>query len=610
MTPSKRSAAPLSRPPAEGPIADFIAVIEGTPTDSWQKRTQSFQQLVDQIPTGAHYSETPLSWYNNPPTLRHLAIPISALLKDARSTVVKRTCASLTQLFQRCQTEARYLLKDIMPTILSVHAQTVQVIRTAVQNMVLECLPEVPCKMIMPLWMERLKMDKSRTVREACVVYLRVALQSWTEESYLTHEIWNQVGTVLLQSVRDPSPTVRAEAKSALKYMKQEQPLVFEELVSEETDNAPIAQDPKLKRWIKSLDNADQQHTDEELSVASKWSYNHDIRNHQGNTTPSSKSRLPPHQSRTPTGKSSGIPSDIHVSHSTLTERSGNRGAAGSSGTYPLPRATTKKTVGLGPPMRRTFSKEDDPSPRNIEEEMVHESTSFPDEIGTFDSRRNGGSLRGTSSDDVSPPPPPPPPHPSNNSNVFYPIESVATGSSSKPIELAQSPPPIVAKQSDGGGSTSPFIGSMSDLRKHASLRRSRNSMLMQERFRLSLSIGASGSLDEMDEDVGYAPHASSREPVVQAPLSPSGAPEHMVIAVRLLKAHKDHVDSIMETLRMEMDVLRDFDKLLEEPGRPMEEEVLNYFESVGLCLDQRTQAGLTLQSEMDMISRGEPPEE
>jgi hypothetical protein len=81
-----------------------------------------------------------------------------------------------------------------------------------------------------------------------------------------------------------------------------------------------------------------------------------------------------------------------------------------------------------------------------------------------------------------------------------------------------------------------------------------------------------------------------------------------MVIAIRLLRAHKEHVDTVMETLKVEMDTLRDFDNLLEETGRPTEEEVLDYFESLGLCLDQRTQSGAQLQREMDRISRGEPP--
>jgi hypothetical protein len=79
-----------------------------------------------------------------------------------------------------------------------------------------------------------------------------------------------------------------------------------------------------------------------------------------------------------------------------------------------------------------------------------------------------------------------------------------------------------------------------------------------------------------------------------------------MVIAIRLLRAHKNHVDQIMETLKIEMDTLRDFDRLLEEPGRPTEEEMLTYFESVELCLNQRDAVAAKLRAEMDRISRGE----
>ena len=63
-----------------------------------------------------------------------------------------------------------------------------------------------------------------------------------------------------------------------------------------------------------------------------------------------------------------------------------------------------------------------------------------------------------------------------------------------------------------------------------------------------------------------------------------------------------------METLKVEMDALKDFELVLleESPkGRPTEDEVLEYFESVGLCLEQRTKAGSILQKKMDRISQG-----
>jgi len=62
-----------------------------------------------------------------------------------------------------------------------------------------------------------------------------------------------------------------------------------------------------------------------------------------------------------------------------------------------------------------------------------------------------------------------------------------------------------------------------------------------------------------------------------------------------------------METLRLEMDTLKEFEELLmsQDPSKPSEEDVLDYFESVGLCLDQRTASGNELQIAMDRISQG-----
>jgi hypothetical protein len=91
-------------------------------------------------------------------------------------------------------------------------------------------------------------------------------------------------------------------------------------------------------------------------------------------------------------------------------------------------------------------------------------------------------------------------------------------------------------------------------------------------------------------------------------PVTDSAPAEQLQIAQQLLEAHRTHVDKIMETLRMEMDALKEFEQLVideSKPTRPTEEDVLDYFESVGLCLDQRTASGKELQREMDRISKG-----
>jgi hypothetical protein len=194
--------------------------------------------------------------------------------------------------------------------------------------------------------------------------------------------------------------------------------------------------------------------------------------------------------------------------------------------------------------------------------------------------------------------------------------------------ESHRSEPDVILQRTDtvvytAAEAEGPFIASMHELKKHASRRRSRNSILMQERFRTSSSRELNSSIisstvveetssgdNENTIPNGDSPHrpatASPKEVPSSTQSSQSTAPEHIVIAIRLLRAHKSHVDQIMETLKLEMDTLRDFDRLLEEPGRPSEEELINYYESVDLCLEQRQMAGVELRNEMNRISAGD----
>jgi hypothetical protein len=68
-----------------------------------------------------------------------------------------------------------------------------------------------------------------------------------------------------------------------------------------------------------------------------------------------------------------------------------------------------------------------------------------------------------------------------------------------------------------------------------------------------------------------------------------------MVICDPTVRAHKEHVDTVMETLKVEMDTLRDLTTYWKKRDVPRK-EVLDYFESLGLCLDQRTRSGVQLQ--------------
>jgi hypothetical protein len=177
-------------------------------------------------------------------------------------------------------------------------------------------------------------------------------------------------------------------------------------------------------------------------------------------------------------------------------------------------------------------------------------------------------------------------------------------------------------------GDQGPFIASMNELKQHASKRRSRRSLSMQQRWSSqnamamndSANFGSpvatiphnapadavsslGGSMTVLDD--ATAPKHASAAAAAAMPSSAPALPEHYIIAEQLLRVHKTHVDQIMETLKIEMDTLRDFEQSLEQEQAPTPDQVLDYFESVGLCLDQRTTAGNILQREMDRISKG-----
>jgi CLASP N terminal len=814
---------------SDAPIARFAELIEETHVSEWQKRTAALQRLVDMIPEGsAYYDSSGLAWYNSPPTLRRLASPVSELLKDARSTVVKRTCLALSQLYTRCQSEARYLFKDLMPTVLAVHAQTVQVIRQAVQSMVLEAIAEVPCKMVMPLWMERLKVDKSRTVRDACSIYLGQALQCWShEEGYLTDEIWLQVGKTLISTLRDPSPSVRSNSKLALERIRRQQEengesTVWDKLVND--PDGPAARDRKLQQWLKTLGTTDNSPDAEELSVASRFSYNSDIRirtktsfspsNININNNNANKSNRPSRvdEDCSHGGGGGGVPLSIAVA---ANDGSGISSSAATANGGLFKRTTTGG--GLGPPLRRVTasapaaapaamahsspprisdtkssaaaktrpppppaSSSSSPSTTNshvipavseslsdleqiltlkpspsaaaakkatatapapsdsalqqiaaervsekflryddydfdddnlkikkhpisdltatvetVQKEENHASIITPEldnllqleEASSFPADLNLPALRqtfartATSTKNSSSPSPKVEDDVSNDSNIKLSMatavseeslltnpsgESHATNEEMRSVSSTQAvitvdkgtSNNIVQSSTNSSTEEGPFVANMQELKKY-SKRRTRSSLLIQERLRVSTSMTMLLEEDEAHKTTAAAitrtttttgepsdeenatpnpvagvlggkppvfptpkqPLSSSLPSHPEVALSPtdqsdgggaivSQAPEHMVIAIRLLKAHKEHVDAIMETLRIEMETLRDFDQLLEEPGRPTEEEVLDYFESVGICLEQRTLAGSQLQREMDLVSRGEPPQD
>ena len=71
-----------------------------------------------------------------------------------------------------------------------------------------------------------------------------------------------------------------------------------------------------------------------------------------------------------------------------------------------------------------------------------------------------------------------------------------------------------------------------------------------------------------------------------------------------ILTAHKQHIDEIMEILKEEMLIVKDFERKL-KTNKFGEDDILGYFEGIEACLDQRAQVGDTLRNAMEEISQG-----
>ena len=698
------SHSPSSKVPtliSDGPIPELCTIIEHTPSDDWLKRITAFEVVIEQIPAlGSTYLHHP-AWYNTPKVLLHLSLPIQELIKDPRSTVVRRVCVALTTLFQRCQSDARLLFKDIMHTVLIVQGQTVQTIRNAVTTMIVDAIPQVPCKSVMPFWMERLK-DKSPTIRDACSLYLGIALQSWSsleQEQYLTDEIWYQVGTALMKTLRDPSPNVRQQTKTTLMYMQEQYPHRWETLIHD--PNGPAAKDAKLLQWLTSLSgmshngNGDDTMPDD-LSLASKYTYNSESRfAAAGTTTTTNRNvttmnnpirissprllKLQTHrimnskdvddassmggrsallsQSQPPTSSQrSAIPFSIAVTTTTTTVPSNHRSSHLQSKPQVVPPPDPPETKGS---LRRT----------NDSTMNTNHLTSTPGRttMGTPPRPKAGAAVLYNNNNNKAPSTPQAQTYSAlalqasqdeeddDNNEVMIQESNVddtnleysesQNSTSSHHMDASTAPVVVSSLLPD-----SPFIASMHELKKHASQRRSRNSMVMQERFKqqqLQQSLTPTSSRDSTTvethkSEMENQPRHGNQEKDVETKASskvtsssisttpvtattpkpkvadgtsttssssnnntPQPPPEHIVIAIRLLRAHKSHVDQIMETLKLEMDTLRDFDRLLELAGRPTEEELITYYESIDLCLQQRYNANMTLRNEMNELSTG-----
>ena len=252
------------------PIDAFIKTLDSIHKDEWRARTLAFEALIETLPgsgSAPTYSTSSgiMPWYKSYTALRKLSDPISSLLLNARSTVVKHATQHLAFLVQSVKDAnpphsdmCKYLLKDLVPAVLTMHAQTVKLIKGYALEVMGIMIPLCRFKSGLPVLLERLRKDRSRDVREACVVYLRMIVKHWSgdddiasDQVYLTNNICTHIGNGLARALMDPAQNVRTEARNAFELYRHKYPDLWNEIVQK--PGGILSKDSRLKKSIMAV---------------------------------------------------------------------------------------------------------------------------------------------------------------------------------------------------------------------------------------------------------------------------------------------------------------------------------------------------------------------
>jgi len=601
-------------------VSTFVTSIDSLPNDEWRARTLAFESLIESLP---RENEPPpflnnggiTPWYKSHTALRRLFKPLSELLLDARSTVAKHTCQHLAFLVRRVKVlnppyadTCKYLLKDLLPSVLSLHAQTVKVIRGYALEMMTIVIPLCRFKSGLPVMLERLRKDKSRDVREACIKYLRLIVRHWAKEigppivvggsaaggssamsgmgeeeqqkraEYLTPSICLHIGNGLARALMDPSQSVRLEARNAFEIFRYKYPDIWNQIVQKK--DGILSKDKRLKKSI--MNAAIKADAEGRSDLSNYYPAYEEGEDYDGKSIHSNESSKGSWHSRdsftsrtsriSTSNKSKGGFRDANPKTKRNTSR--QRPRTGGSGTV-VPKRTGAGLAGSG-----NNGKNLPPHSRNGRAP------------GSGGSRSAATAGTGTASKKTITTP--------RSSGL---ASRSMDSNSNNNIESSSVP------HNNSSSSTSPVISEVeikdipseySDLAKD--MRGAPNA------YGTEITHSTSSVSDQSNNNSSNS-HGNG---------SGSGGPkpdENYQVANQLLSAHKTYIDELMESLRTEMNTVREFEALLvnskssmtaEGSYGPKEDEVLKYFETVYGFLERGTENGTKLREAMERVSRTE----
>ena len=208
-------------------------------------------------------------------SLRNLSYPFRTLLTDLRALVVKAACATLATLSQMLENRLVLLLRDLLPTLLSLHAQTVKVMHGYAQSAVETMLSYTKnSRPIVGILISDMRTNKSKDVRSVCITYIDVILTNWTMTSFFIRTsngegkksnratknrytpknnrerpLYLIIGRQLMKSIADPSQQVRIQARQTfMSTFRRKFPSQFLDVIHDH--DGPLAKEPRLKRSI------------------------------------------------------------------------------------------------------------------------------------------------------------------------------------------------------------------------------------------------------------------------------------------------------------------------------------------------------------------------
>jgi len=536
--------------------------------------------------------------------------------------VAKHTCQHLAFLVQRTGSLTpanmdicKYLLKDLLPSILGLHAQTVRTIRIYAIDMISVIIPACRFKSGLPVLLERLRKDKSRDVREGCVQYLHLILRHWTKdvyfqpsdhsavsslssggetrstrkkEDYLTQSICIHIGNGIARALMDSSQSVRTEARGAFELFRLRYPDLWNNIVQKQ--DGILSKDSRVRKQIlNAAIKADNQgaHSVDDIPSNSFEDEFDGVSVVSGGTQNSTTSW---NSISSFASKNSNIQQQRNYNKRSVSNTRPGRTGGGGLRTGPvrvpvntshanqkqLPPSGKRETNSPPPPAQCTnadshvhTNKENDPSNTSIDDDTYNITSAKDALVASERPYAVSGNDPSTSIAD--------------NGDDAY--------------NMSSTPKDVIVD------TTITSSQPMSQSR--------RSSLLLQERLK--------GAESGRGGDVGNGMSGTNGECS-----DGNMGDDNLIVASQLLQAHKTYIDELMENLRSEMNVVRDFETVVAKARKrkedavvqggensgddhatyPTEDEVLGYYATVYNFLDKGGENSLKLREAMDNVSR------